>query len=85
MSEQPTMEELRARLPVVGPARRGLYAGAAGSGPAGKTCRTCRFKTYTGNVKLHPKCSLTNYTSGDATTIRTSTPACRYYEAKTIR
>lgn len=84
MTDQPTMDELKARLPVVGKQRRGLYAGPPGTGPVGKTCRSCAHKTYTGNgPKYFPKCGLTNYTRGDATTIRTSTPACHRYEETT--
>lgn len=80
MSEtrQPTMEELRRLLPVVGEKRRGLYAAAPGTGPAGKTCRSCDHVRHMRPGK-HPKCGLTNFTHGDATTIRTSTPACRHY------
>lgn len=78
--EQPTMAELRAALPVRGKGRQGLYAAAPGSGPAGKTCRSCAHKTYTGGYKSYPKCGLTKYTHGDATTILTSTPACHRYE-----
>lgn len=78
---QPTLDELRALLPVKGGSkRRGLYAAAPGTGPAGKTCRSCAHKTYTGGRKWHPKCGLTKYTHGDATTIRTSTPACKHYQ-----
>ena len=84
MKDQPTMDALRRLLPVVGPQRRGLYAGPAGTGPEGKTCRSCTHKTYTGNgPKFYPKCGLTHYTHGDATTIRTSTPACHHYQETT--
>lgn len=61
--------------------RAAAYAGQPGTGPAGKTCQTCAHKTYTGGAKLHPKCGLTAYTCGDATTIKTRTPACHKYEA----
>ena len=77
---RPTMEELRAMAPVQ--QKRGLYAAPAGTGPAGRTCHSCAFLTYTdpqGRAK-HPKCVKTKHTHGDATTIRTSTAACRYYE-----
>lgn len=85
MSEtrQPTMDELRARLPVKGvKAHRGLYAGVAGTGPDGKTCHDCGWLRYTdprGRAK-HPKCGKTAYTHGDATTIRTFTPACHHFK-----
>ena len=64
---------------------RGLYAATPGTGPAGKTCRDCAHLRHTGNSrKQHPKCGLTNYTRGDATTIRTSTPSCnRFTEGMT--
>lgn len=78
------MDDLRARAGAQGrrPGARGLYAAAPGTGPAGKTCRSCAHKRYTGLAKRasHPKCGLTQYTAGDATTIRTSTPACKFYE-----
>lgn len=82
---QPTLEELRALLPLRGTKKRGLYAAAPGTGPAGETCRTCAHKTYTGQSTRarHPKCGLTKYTHGDATTIRTSTPACKHWTAST--
>lgn len=73
------MEELRALLPTKGNGRRGLYAGAPGSGPEGKTCHDCAFLRYTGNIKKHPKCGKTKYTHGDATTIQTRTPACHQF------
>lgn len=69
-------DELRAKTP-----KTGRYAGTPGEGPAGKTCRSCRHKTYSGHgPKYFPKCGLTRWTHGDATTIKTSTPACRFYE-----
>lgn len=78
---QPSMAHLRALLPVVGEKRRGLYAAAPGTGPVGKTCRTCVHLAHMRPGK-HPKCGLTKYTHGDATTIRTSTPACHRYEER---
>lgn len=69
MTRRPTMEELRALAPLVG-----KYAGTPGTGPVGTTCKTCAHLRATGNArKRHPKCGLTPFTSGDATTIRTST------------
>lgn len=74
---RPTMEELRQ---LVGN-QQGRYAGTPGRGPAGKTCRTCAWKTYgAAHKSKHPKCGKANWTHGDATTIRTSTPACQFYE-----
>ena len=78
---QPTMEALRALLPVRGAKRRGLYAAAPGTGPAGRTCHSCAHLRYSHHTQAkHPKCGLTAYTHGDATTIRTSMPACHRYE-----
>jgi hypothetical protein len=61
------------------------YAGMPGTGPEGRTCHSCAFKTYgaTGNRgPRYPKCGKTKWTHGDATTIKTSTPACHLYEEK---
>lgn len=66
-------------LPTKGAKRQGLYAAPPGTGPAGKTCGDCAFLRYTGNIKKHPKCGATKYTHGDATTIKTRTPACRSF------
>ena len=75
---RPTLDELRALLPVRGAGRRGLYAAMPGTGPAGTTCRSCAHRTSTGNGK-YPKCGKVKYTHGDATTIRTSMPSCHHY------
>jgi hypothetical protein len=79
--EQPTMEELRAKI---GSQRAwlGKYADRPGAGPAGKTCHDCGWLHYTGLAKptKYPKCGKTNYTSGDATTIKTRTAACSHFE-----
>ena len=78
---QPTMEELRAKYGAQGQnCWMKKYAAEPGSGPAGKTCASCAWKRYTGNTKHYPKCGKTAYTHGDATTIKTSTPACRFWE-----
>ena len=84
----PTFADLRALLPVKGLTSRGLYAGVAGTGPVGKTCHDCAHLTYTGNGgssghKYFPKCGKTKYTSGDATTIKTSTAACQHFTEPT--
>lgn len=73
---RPTMEELRAKLGQMDK----RYGDIPGTGPAGATCKTCAFLRYTGNVKHYPKCGKTKYTHGDATTIKTSSPACRLYQ-----
>lgn len=77
---RPTMEDLRARMPVKGTKRRGLYAAPPGTGPEGKTCGDCAFLRYTGNIKRHPKCGKTKYTHGDATTILTRSPSCMHFK-----
>ena len=78
-SRQPTMDELRQRA-VAGCLR---YAGTIGAGPEGTTCHSCKHLRYTGLAvrSKYPKCGLTNYTHGDATTIKTRTPSCERYEA----
>lgn len=79
---RPTWDELRAMMPAKGAKLRGLYAAPAGTGPLGKTCHDCAFLRYNdpqGRAK-HPKCGKVKYTSGDATTIKTRTPACRHFE-----
>jgi hypothetical protein len=76
---RPTMDELRAIMPTKGGRRRGLYAAPPGTGPAGRTCHGCAFLRYSGHGTKHPKCGKTKYTSGDATTIRTRTPACLHF------
>lgn len=77
---RPTMDELRAMLPTKG--ARGLYAAPPGTGPVGRTCHFCAHLLYTGSGTKHPKCGQAKYTRGDATTIRTSTPACRQFEER---
>lgn len=76
---RPTLDELRARH---GAMQGGRYADAPGSGPEGKTCKSCAWLRYTGHSKRFPKCGRTKYTRGDATTIKTGSPACRLYEEK---
>lgn len=81
----PTFDELRALLPVKGIKSRGLYAGVAGTGPAGKACHDCGWLRYTGTGgrAKHPKCGKTAFTCGDATTIKTRTAACQYFKEPT--
>jgi hypothetical protein len=81
MSEQPTMEELRAKYgPQVGiTIHKPRYAGEAGKGPAGETCGSCGHQRRSGNTKTYPKCGLVAWTSGDATTILTRTKACEHW------
>lgn len=76
MTTRPTIDELRARV-----AYNGKYAGTPGKGPTGRTCKSCAHKIYSAPHKAkHPKCNLAQWTSGDATTIKTSTPACEKYK-----
>lgn len=82
---RPTMDELRATMPTKGGKKRGLYAAPPGTGPLGRTCHHCAFLTYSGHNTQHPKCDKVKWTSGDATTILTRTPACRYFEQNEAR
>lgn len=82
MSDQPTMEELRAKYGSQANVRgsgKKRYAGEAGKGPAGETCGSCGHQRRSGNTKTYPKCGLVAWTSGDATTIKTRTPACEHW------
>lgn len=83
MSDQPTMEELRAKFgPQTGGSVRASkprYAGTAGAGPMGETCGSCGHQRRSGHVKTYPKCGLVAWTSGDATTIKTRTKACAHW------
>lgn len=77
------MDELRAKIGAqCGPSGgKQRYAGEAGKGPEGKTCGDCGWLTFTDRATSgkYPKCGLTNYTSGDATTIKRKTPACQHF------
>lgn len=75
---RPTMDELRAKAGRM----NARYAEEPGTGPQGETCKTCAHLRYTGHAKHYPKCGKTKYTHGDATTIKTSSRACRLYEAR---
>ena len=53
-----------------------------GTGPDGKTCRTCRFyRSVRYHDTAHRKCGLMEHawTHGEATDIRAADPACRFY------
>lgn len=55
------------------------YPAPPGSGPVGKTCKTClRHITTGGYSRDYHKCKLT-MTSSAATDIRVSSPACEHY------
>jgi hypothetical protein len=63
--------------------RTGAYPATPGTGPAGMTCRQCKYKRSGGTgSRSHPKCALVNPTSGPGTDIRVSAPACRMFEVK---
>ena len=69
-----------------GPWRRVTgYAAPPGTGPAGETCKTCRYKRTlsNGGKKSWIKCYHREaYRSCcDATDIKASAPACRHWEA----
>jgi hypothetical protein len=64
-------------------ARRRGHAGSPGSGPEGKTCRSCAHYTHQGNVQgSYPKCGLVraSWTRGPGTDIRARDPACDKWE-----
>lgn len=61
------------------------YAGTPGTGPAGETCSSCKFKTTVqGGAKSFPKCAAATqkWTRGPASDIRVKSPACQFWEAK---
>lgn len=68
------------------PAPLAGYAAPPGTGPAGETCRTCRFYTvqsYTQN--RYRKCGLMrdDWTRGPGTDIKARAAACRKWKGKT--
>ena len=64
------------------PILKGGYAGRAGWGPEGETCKKCKYYTL---AKHHDytyrKCWLTkpNWTHGKGTDIKASAPACQFF------
>lgn len=61
------------------------YAAQPGTGPEGKTCKTCEFKVVGGNPggsKRFLKCELrkATWTGGEGTDILARSPACSKYE-----
>jgi hypothetical protein len=65
--------------------RKHGYASIPGSGPAGQTCRGCKFYTRVcGGSRFYPKCGKIPYawTNGPGTDIKASAPACSYWEIK---
>jgi hypothetical protein len=69
------------------PKKRGGHAAAPGTGPAGKTCRTCEHYTraHLESGRIVRKCGLmeVHWTRGPGTDIRAKDAACRHYEART--
>jgi hypothetical protein len=66
------------------PARRHKTGHAAkpGTGPTGKTCRTCKHRYRRRASKVYQKCGLMRHvwTSGPGSDIRASDSACSYWE-----
>ena len=63
--------------------RPNAYASPPGSGPDGKTCRTCEhiLRAAAGNATVS-KCKLVDPYGGAATDINMHTAACRQYEPR---
>lgn len=63
------------------------YADIPGTGPAGKTCRDCRFDRHisSGSSRSWHKCNLMQgyWTGSRRTDILARSPACRKFEDKT--
>lgn len=58
-------------------------AAPPGSGPSGKTCRSCvHYKRVKYHEKVHLKCGLMehHWTHGPGTDIKAGWPACREYD-----
>jgi hypothetical protein len=84
MTELPLMFDESELGPRMGP-RRGHVA-TPGSGPPGKTCRSCVNYSVVGyRAKKHRKCGLAQaaWTHGPATDIRAGDPACHYWTRTT--
>lgn len=79
MTDRPSWDEMRQRSPQRYEGH-GLYAAKPGTGPIGKTCHDCAHLRYSHHsLAKHPKCGKAPYTHGDATTIKTGTPACYFF------
>ena len=63
--------------------RPDAYASPPGSGPDGKTCRTCEhiLRASAGNARVS-KCQLVDPHGGAATDINMHTKACRQYQER---
>lgn len=69
---------------IIEPAHSHGYAANPGTGPAGETCRTCKYyarlvysKTYRKCAKVHRR-----WTRGSATDILAGAPACHHWEKR---
>ena len=61
------------------------YAELPGTGPAGETCSSCKFKvSVIGGARSFPKCKLFEHgwTRGGASDIRVKSPACQLWEKR---
>jgi hypothetical protein len=58
------------------------YAALPGTGPAGETCKTCRYHCVIAYSRNYHKCLLMRpfWTSGPGTDIRVKSPACKLWE-----
>jgi hypothetical protein len=62
------------------PRQRG-HAAPPGTGPAGETCRTCKWlRKVNGGRRVYSKCGLGRISAGPGTDIRLKDPACRHWE-----
>lgn len=54
------------------------YAGKPGTGPAGETCGSCKFRTEVRHARAYPKCELNRakWTGGKRSDILVRSPAC---------
>lgn len=84
-AEQARLLRSAGRAPARKPTAKNGYAAPPGTGPDGKTCRTCAHKRSMGNGAKHfIKCDLrrATWTKGEGTDILAKSPACsRYQEA----
>jgi hypothetical protein len=60
------------------------YAAQPGTGPAGKTCRQCRYFTHVHKASVYRKClrMRAQWTGGPGTDIKASAPACLHFEER---
>lgn len=59
---------------------KGGYAGTPGQGPDGETCDTCKHCAVHRVSRVYYKCLMGSVTSGSASDIRLSAPACQFWE-----